>query len=368
MFNPCFMVFRYIKLSKIASLLAVIIFFAACKQKVSEISPERKDIVESVYASATIKSANQYALYSNVSGLLLSLLVKEGDSVIEGQVIAVLDNENPGLQAENARLAMELSRKNLGNLDELKSQLNTARNQATLDSINYQRQLHLWSKDVGTKAQLEKAKLMYDASANNLKALQVRYIQTRSQLNAALQQAENQYGITQKSSGDFLVKSRINGRVYSLNYKAGELVTQQKAVALLGSKGQFIVELSIDEVDIARVATGMKVLLTLESYPQKVFEARLSRVLPNIDSRTQTFLAEAEFTSAPPALYPGLTAEASIVISKKANALLIPLNYLKTDSSVLTKKGEVKVLTGVRSLEKVEILSGITEQTTLIKP
>lgn len=340
----------------------------ACSDKKQSITPEWLPLVESVYASATIKSAEQYSVFAPASGILKELYVREGDSVSANQILGLLDNANLALQAENSRLAAELARKNIGNLDEIRAQLNTAKRQLSLDSLNYFRQKELWSNDIGTKAQLEKARLVYDASLNSVKALQIRLNQTREQLLTNLRQAENQQAITGKSSRDFEIRSNISGRVYSINYEAGELVTTQKALAVVGRRGQFVIELAVDEVDISRIQPGMKTILVLESYPGKTFEARLTRILPSLDPKTQTFTAEAEFVQAMPALFPGQTAEASIVIQQKSKALVIPLNYLKTDSTVLAESGEIKVKTGLRSLDKVEIISGINEKTALIKP
>lgn len=97
--------------------------FQSCSSNKKPVSAEITDIVESVYASATIKAADQYTIVTPVSGVLLQILVHEGDSVSEGQVIARIENANPLLSAENARLALEQARNNKAGLDELRSQL-----------------------------------------------------------------------------------------------------------------------------------------------------------------------------------------------------------------------------------------------------
>lgn len=347
---------------------AATIFTVSCKNKSQSIRPERAPIVESVYASAAIRAADQYSLYAPVTGILQDFSVKEGDSVSEGQRIAGIENTNPGLNAENARLGMEQARRNMGALDELRAQLATLSRQVRLDSLNYKRQQELWTNEVGTRAQYEKAQLAFESSVNSLRALQTRYRQQQQQLNTALEQAEIMYDMASKSSRDYTLTSKINGRVYALNYKPGELVNAQKPVAVLGRSGSFVIDMDVDEVDIARIRVGQQVYISMDAFPGQAFEARVTRILPSLDTKTQTFRVEAVFVNAPPALYPGLSAEANIVVSKKENALVIPLNYLKTPGSVLTEEGEVKVTTGLKSLDKVEILSGINEQTKLIKP
>jgi len=345
-----------------------LILLPSCKSKKNPILPETTDIVESVYASANIASADQYAVYSLMSGLLSANLVKEGDTVVAGQIIAQLDNANPSLNAQNARLALELSNRNLGNLDELSAQLKTARNQQQLDSNNFLRQQELWAQNIGTKTQLESRQLAYEASRNNLNALQTRYRQTRIQLLLARDQAQNNVNITARSSNDFSITSKINGRVYALNYKPGELVVPQQPIALVGRSGQFILKLEVDEVDISKIKLGQVALISMDAFPGKVFEGKISKILPNMDPKTQTFKVEAEFVDLPAALYPGLSAEVNIVIHKKASALVIPLEYLKNGDIVITNEGEKKVKTGFRSMDKIEILEGINKDTELQKP
>jgi HlyD family secretion protein len=340
----------------------------SCKNGKTAVRPETRDIVESVYASASIKAAEQYTVIAPVSGLLLRNAVNEGDSVVAGQLVAQIENANPGLNAENARLAVELAEKNMGNLTELENQIRTSRTQVTLDSTNYHRQLALWNKNIGSKTQVEARQLAYEASKNNLASLQTRYRQQKIQLQLSVSQARNNYGMMSKTNSDFSITSKINGRVYALNYEPGELVSPQKPIALIGRAGQFMLELTVDEVDISRIALGQKVVIAMDAYRDQVFEGKISKIYPNLDIRSQSFLVEAEFVSRPAVLYPGMSAEANIVVREKKNAMVIPLVYLKENNMVSTEDGDKKVVTGIRSMEFVEIVSGLDKTAVLVKP
>jgi RND family efflux transporter MFP subunit len=181
-------------------------------------------------------------------------------------------------------------------------------------------------------------------------------------------QAQNALKQAQTSLGDFNITSRVDGKVYSVLKEAGELINAQQALAQVGHADRFIIDMSIDEVDIARLRIGQKVWVSLDAYEGQVYEALISRILPLKDERTQTFSVEALFTDSPDVLYAGLSGEANIVISKKENVLSIPLDLLIEDSKVLTNDGEVEVQTGLRNLEYVEILSGIDSTTILYRP
>lgn len=339
-----------------------------CKGKSASIKPEYTDIVESVYASATVKAENQYLAYATVSGILKSAMVREGDTIKAGQVIARIDNTSPGLSQANAKVAYELASGNFGTLDELKAQLASARRQFVNDSVNYQRQKILWNQGIGTQNQLESRQLALDVSANAWHALQVRYRQSKLQLELAQQQAQNNLSLSAENNRNFDIVSLMNGRVYQINYDPGELVLPQQAVALIGSASKFLLEMEVDEVDIARIHTGQQVIVTMDAYQGQVFQARVSRIIPAMDPKTQTFKVEAEFVNPPANLYPGFTAEANIVIEQKKHVLVIPIEYLKNGDSVHTEAGDKKVKTGLRGIDKIEILEGLDANSYLLKP
>ncbi|MEL6942998.1 MAG: HlyD family efflux transporter periplasmic adaptor subunit, partial [Bacteroidota bacterium] len=136
----------------------------------------------------------------------------------------------------------------------------------------------------------------------------------------------------------------------------------------IGSMIDFKLELLVDEDDIARVTIGQKTLIRLEAYSDQVFEAKITKIAPKMNTRTQTFLVEAKFIEHPPRLYMGLSGEANIVIEERKNAVVIPLEYLMERNKVMTSEGEVLIQTGLKSLDKVEVLSPIDTSTLLQKP
>jgi multidrug efflux pump subunit AcrA (membrane-fusion protein) len=118
-----------------------------------------------------------------------------------------------------------------------------------------------------------------------------------------------------------------------------------------------------------KIKLGQKVLVAMDSYKGRIFEAAISKIDPLMDTRSKSFLVEAEFVTQPPVLYPNLTVEANIIIATKENALTIPRNYLVNDSLVLIAKSKTKaVTTGLKDYQKVEIIKGITANDIIYKP
>jgi HlyD family secretion protein len=87
-----------------------------------------------------------------------------------------------------------------------------------------------------------------------------------------------------------------------------------------------------------------------------------------MNAKTQSFEIEAVFDEKPNKLYPGLSAEVNIVIAEKTSALLIPVACLGKDNVVATEDGDVVVKPGIRNLEYVEILEGLTPTSKIVAP
>ena len=141
-----------------------------------------------------------------------------------------------------------------------------------------------------------------------------------------------------------------------------------EALALVGSTSNFVIELLVDEVDIVKIEKGQKALVSLDAYADRVFEAVVTKIYPQKDSRSQTFKVEALFIKTPEKLYPGLSGEGNIVIYEKSDALIVPKEYIVNGNSVVTDDGLTTVEIGLQNLNEVEITKGITTTTELLKP
>lgn len=351
--------------------LACVLGLLACSDKKQGIQATTETITESVYASGTIVSDNQYQVYATVNGILQFTLVTEGDTVSAGTPLFRLFNETSKINKENANLAAQFSdlRNNQARINELKINLSLAQKKLSQDSLLFVRQRNLWAQNIGTKLQLEQSELNYQNSKTASDAARLRYNELLRQINFNEKQSANNLRISTQMENDFTIKSEVNGRVYAILKKNGELVSPQTPVAIIGDAGHFIIQLQVDEYDIVKVKNGMTVFISLDSYKGEVFEAKVSKINPIMNERTKTFLVEALFVKQPPRLFPNLTAEANIVVHTKSNALTIPRQYLINDSFVLNHKGEkIAVKTGLKDYKKVEILSGLNPSDKIFLP
>lgn len=352
-------------------LLYSMALFLSCNHQREKLRPTVEDITESVYASGLVKSKNQYEVYATVSGVLKETYVTEGQLIKKGAPILKLHNETSNLNLKNAELAAAYSsfQSNGEKIEEAKLAINLARSKMTTDSLLYVRQQNLWQQKVGSKVELEQKQLAYENAVHNYRSSVIRYNDLYRQLQLIASQARNTLAINSEIADEYTIRSKMDGKIYTLLKKPGEMVTNLTPIAMVGDGESFVLELQVDEHDIVRIAERQEVIISMESYNKQIFEGTISKIYPSMNEKSQSFTVEATFNDPPHVLYPFLTAEANIIIHRKTDAITIPRSFLVDDEYVITEdKHKRKITTGLKDYEKVEVVSGLAPDEFILKP
>jgi len=360
---------HYYKYWIVSSIISLLTF--GCGSEEEKIYPQRGSITESIYASGIVKARNQYQAFSVATGIIEQILVRDGDSVKVGDPIVTIYNETGRLNRESAELARAFSARqaNQDRLRDLEINIEVARSQYENDSLMLERQRRLRSQGVGSEADFERRELNFRNSKAAYQAGKIRLDELKREINFQDKQAYKNVQISKAQEDDYLVTSRVDGVVYSLLKEEGELVSPQSAIAVIGSASDFMLEMEVDEYDIARVRVGQRIFISMDSYRGSVFEAKVIKINPIMNQVSKSFTVEADFVSKPPQLYPFLTLEANIVVDARKDVLIIPRNYLYRDHFVITAENDtVTVEVGIKDFQKAEIIKGISEETSLIRP
>jgi multidrug resistance efflux pump len=329
-------------------------------------------MIEAVYSSVLIEPVNGYKVNSSIAGYLEEVNVKEGDQVNAGDVLFVLSNKPVKLNQQNAELSYQLIRDSYEGeanlIEEMKLDLQSAKLKMMNDSVNFFRMKKLYDDKAVSKFDMDNASLGYELSRNNYRSIKKRIIRKEKELKNQIDQSRNNVSASSLRTDDYSIRSNINGKIFQLFKEKGEFVSMQEPLAIVGDKNKFKLKMLIDEVDISKVSIGQKVLVTLEAYKNNVYEARITKIAPKMDERTQTFEIEAEFVVIPSKLYMGLTGEGNIIVHEKSSALVIPREFLQAGNKVETDDGLIPVKTGLSNWSFIEILEGVDENTLIYKP
>jgi HlyD family secretion protein len=348
-----------------------LLFFSCGKSENETILPELKSITESVYASGNIKAVNQYEAFTMATGPVQEIFVKEGDLLEVGTPILAVFSEREKLTRESAELARSFAdqQTNQSKLRDLELTINFSRSKMQNDSLLLHRQKNLWSQGIGSAVELEQRQLAYQNSKTAYESTLIRYKDLKREIEFNSRNASKSLDISKVLESEYILKSKVKGKVYAILKEKGEMVNPQTPLAVIGSGEDFLLELQVDEYDITKVEVGQQVLVTMDSFKEEVFEAEVIRIYPLMEARSKTFTVEAVFTKAPSKLYPNLSLEANIITQIKENSLVIPRNFLWMDNRVISETGDtIPVKVGIKNFQFAEILEGIDKNTSLIRP
>jgi len=335
------------------------------------IYPERKDIVETVYASGKIISENEYNLSALCNGTIVKKLVSDGDTVRKGQLLYLVSDEDARQKAEAALKNFTVSSTNISDrsplLNDLKLSLQNAEIRVRNDSLVYYRWKELWSENIGTRNNLDNVYANYQVSLNQKKIAEQRYMSGLNDAELSHSNAKSQLTAARKGMEDYYIRSNRNGVVYQTLKEVGEAVRNNEVVALVGTSGRLLIRLAVDQQDIDKIRLGQQVLLQADATGSRVFQAVISYIYPVMNEVDQTFRIEARFTGETPPSFIHSQVEANIIVQNKGRALVLPRTvFAAKDSLWIYDKGKEKkvfVQTGISTLDYVEIVAGVNEKT-----
>jgi HlyD family secretion protein len=141
-------------------------------------------------------------------------------------------------------------------------------------------------------------------------------------------------------------------------------------MAMIGDRNGWLLRLEVDQQDISKITIGQIALVSMDAYDDKIVEGTVSFISPSMSENEQTFRVDVKSEHLPSSLYLHSAIEANIIINTRKDALVLPKNALASEDSCWVKENrkrkKIKVETGIRNLDEIEILSGLTEKTAVI--
>jgi len=163
----------------------------------------------------------------------------------------------------------------------------------------------------------------------------------------------------------------IDGEVIVAKTQPGQTITTSDVVVVLSD--QLIVRAQVDETDIGKIASDMKVIITLDAYPDTKIKASVEHIY--YESKTVNNVTIYEVDLKPeevPAFFrSGMNTTVDFIEQDKENILLIPIEavqkekgeaycFVKLGNGAELLKAVVKL--GISDDKNVEVLSGISEK------
>ncbi|MEK0445116.1 MAG: hypothetical protein RLZZ399_437 [Verrucomicrobiota bacterium] len=270
---------------------------------------------------ATMAAFQQVQLHARVAGYVQSVLVDKGDSVKEGQLLAVV--QVPELEADLLKHKAELE-----------------------------------------AAQIE-VKRLHEARAKSPDLVLAQTID-----NAEARLAAAKAGVERSASLlDFAqIKAPFSGTISSRSVDPGALVSPSGAPLLrLTDSSKLRCQIPVTEMETPLASPGKPVRVAVDALPALRLETRLSRITGVLDPVTRTMLAEADIENSSAQLLPGMSVTAKIAVETHASATLLPVAALAMEK---TNAFVFKLVAGkaVKSPVKIAFHDGTSVEVPELRP
>ncbi len=357
--------------------------------KFTEVS--RKDIHQKVLATGTVslKTGAEVKIGARISGQLEQLLVKIGDKVKTGDLIAVIEHED--LLARVARFEADL-RAEKAKLEKVRIEgpLEIRKDKASLEELNVQlklagktlkRNLDLSQKgfvsasavdEAEEKVEVLKAKIKLAQEELNLQGAKLENDIRLAEAGVAKAEANLREERIQLSYAD--ITATIDGVVAFISTQEGETVIASlnaPTFVTLIDVSRMEVTVFVDETDIGRVETNQKAVFTVDAYADKIFKGTVREIHPKAVIKDNVVNYEVILEINPKYisfLRPEMTANVVVTTDTRPNVLAIPKEAVKKSGkqsfAIVNLNGNVSeepIATGWRDGGFIEVVTGLKE-------
>ena len=330
----------------------------------------RGDLAAIVTSSGEIKPKNYINIGANAMGNITEILVKEGDHVRKGQLLARVENTQPtadvaAYQASVSSAEADTTASEAGlkaadeNIHTMEAGLE--HDKADLDRMkaDFDRAQELFNEKLLARQDFELKKFSYEAQKAQITQSEAKIVQARAQREQnAAQVSSTQRHIAQARANlnrfaDVLRKydsvAPLDGVVTNLPVRVGESVvpgiqnSEGSVIMTIADMSMITAEVKVDETDIVSVHLGQVADITIDAIPNKTFKGHVTEIGDTAILRSTGLAASQSAISSqeakdfkvviamdnpPEEVRPGLSCTAKVTTATRANAVTIPIQAL----------------------------------------
>ena len=282
------------------ALIASLMMVAGCAKHQAGTSLEtaavkRGNLTQKITATGLISAVKSVDVGSQISGTILKLFVDYNSIVTNGQIIAQID---PALYQANVHQSQ-------GNLDNARAALELAR-------VNEAREKTLLGNKLVSQSDYDQAIASLHQAEANVEIWSATLENSRANLNYCT------------------IYSPIDGVVISRKLDVGQTVAAAFNTPVLFTIANDLTKMNIDasvsESDIGQVKAGQTAEFTVDAFPDDVFQGKVVQVRksPSTVNNVVTYDTVIAVDNSDQKLFPGMTADVSILVAERKNILKIP--------------------------------------------
>jgi RND family efflux transporter MFP subunit len=317
-----------------------------------EVTPVKKTTIREVASYAgTLLPESQFIVAPKITGKLEKIYVNIGDEVKQGQLIALIDDDESVQQVDQARAELDVA---MANTEENRSALNLSRRE-------FERAKALREKKIVSESELDAAEAQYKAALAKQKVAVAQVDQKKSELKTA--QVRLDYTRIRASW-----QNGNQPRIVSERYvDEGAMLTANAPIASIIDIRTLKAVIHVIERDYPRVKAGQGAVITTDAYANRTFTGTIERIAPILKEAARQARIEINVPNPDKLLKPGMFVRVQIEFDRHDNATVVPVNALIKSNGLRgiyladTEKMRAKLIP-----VEVGIISGDTAE--IIKP
>ena len=242
--------------------------------KVSEV--DEGMITSSLVFDSVLETESSVEIFAETSGLILEVHVEEGDRVVAGQILALMENVEEGVDAEEAKARYEHQKANFKRTEDLYGR----------KLINQQE---------------------YDNAKFDLEQMRLRFERAKIQLE------------------NTIVRSTVSGVVTERNAQAGRRVATNRVMFSIMNLDELFANVNIPGQHMLSIEQGLPAVIDSDLIEGVRYDAFVKLVSPIVDPESGTFKAKvavSELNGMP--IYPGMFVNVRVIVDTSDAAVLIP--------------------------------------------
>ena len=242
--------------------------------KVSEV--DEGMITSSLVFDSVLETESSVEIFAETSGLILEVHVEEGDRVVAGQILALMENVEEGVDAEEAEARYEHQKANFKRTEDLYGR----------KLINQQE---------------------YDNAKFDLEQMRLRFERAKIQLE------------------NTIVRSTVSGVVTERNAQAGRRVATNRVLFSIMNLDELFANVNIPGQHMLSIEQGLPAVIDSDLIEGVRYDAFVKLVSPIVDPESGTFKAKvavSKLNGMP--IYPGMFVNVRVIVDTSDDAVLIP--------------------------------------------
>ena len=302
----------------------------------------RMDLTKTISATGTVQPRDSVEVSSKITARVKEIPVKENDTVVAGQVVAILDGKDFEAKRDQAQFAL-----------------------------------------TNASQKLTRTKRLYEIGAKSLEEYQ--------DAQYSYDRAKKELELAETDVSNMIITAPMDGVVVGEPLTPGSMAVQGSnnptVILRIADLSEKLVKAKVDETDIGSVKVGERANFTVDAYPDENFSAQVIKISQtdtanswNVNSTSSSSSSSSNaviyyyvtFHAPDPKnlLLPAMTARLDIIVGQVKNALCVPIAAVKTDGKgsyveriTLDEKGKqvaekVYIQIGLYGEDYVEVAKG----------